>query len=315
MHWFLYLLYTYGRPFLFLVMLAFLQDSGLIDFFLAANPYLDFTNLKVLFFSYICIHGGAQLANPIVSQIWNKYTPIQDRATYIEGELIYVLSAALSPPLMGFCFFQLSVVSALQLSAILLLISPLVVGFGWRVGKWLAAMAAEQAKLVQPVEPRRTDRASQSQSQPQPQPSFKHAIKAHAFAALTFLFIISAAVYLFAAVKTGVMPDAKLLFAFFSPPTVAIFIMGGAIFVSVGRALQKIIKLNVASQRLKNVLDYNIGFMAILVVFSVPTFLLNVQTSPSTAWSLWAAFGMMIVAIMLSGIIYSYFYTAKAKPA
>jgi len=112
----------FGRSITFIAAIIAGQQLGLAHKLLALEPQLMIKDSRSIAYLIIAVIVGTGLFYISIGDIWNKITPVQDRSTFIETEIIYLLNLAFGvtfisliafsvdfthlPALFGWCFLS-----------------------------------------------------------------------------------------------------------------------------------------------------------------------------------------------------------------
>lgn len=291
--------------------LLWMQHSGVIDGFLERSPGLRVDTAQDFYSAVFLICLGRLAVTQGISKLWNHITPIRDRTTFIEGEIVDAASFSAGAAVFILVFLGQGVLVSLQAGALVGIAALPALALGWAIQHVRARIwPVGEAVKVANYEHVEAEIVRNAQG-------FWRSHFAYFIAAVVFnvcvVGIIAAIVFL----KTGGGAGVSAIAFSCTVATFVTLVIFGKIIVGLGHKCLSILRVPVLSERLRHTLAYALGYLVILSVFVALCLWGQHATNPAALFPWWAyavAYGVIAISAVLAGLCFARFYTPISEP-
>lgn len=289
--------------------LAFL--GGIFSSINPTSPIHGTSALKTLLAIFILIWIAPPSVYSLVLKTWNKITPLKDKPTFIENEIVYILSVLFGVPIFAAIFLKVGH-NDIPFFMLILLAAAL----PGSLGTYLFQRLNKETILASSDEVVESDDLEENDVQ-----GFNPAtltILAYLTASSIFAVTLALSVLFIVFLRIGFQPD-KLI-----PITVSILTLCGSTVLLLTIFGHAILPLGMKIKTTFNVIPgetrgsiastWVLGFMAIVTVFVVIFGGLRPPSSVNafiTSWHLWVTYALFIISSYVGGLTLKSFYTPK----
>ena len=305
-------LYVYGRYAVLFGALFLLQHSGLLDVFLAQNPRLRVDSLSNFGSAVLLIAVGRFAVVNGVSRIWNHLTPVRDRTTLLEGELIDALAFIFGAGLFSIIFMGLALSVSVQVSGLVALASLPTIMFGWSHQRaWQHFYPVDEAEKAAAFEKIEAEIERNS-------PNFWRPYIAYIVAAFVFNICTTGIITAIVFARTGELSGLNAIAASCSFLTFMTLVVFGKFIVGLGHRILTLLKIPVLKERSRHTLAYASGYIVFLTFFVVICFMGQSAQNPDNLMAWWAYGGAYIIvalSALIAGNCFGRIYAPRANPS
>lgn len=297
LHWFI-------RPILVLLSLLGLQHYGLMDVFLEKNPIFRLDTPKLIFIGFIFIIFSGLIVSSVISKTWNTFTPIKDKATYIEDELCYAISISLGTAIMYIAWLRGTSVGAVDVIKWAALASLPSIAIGWLIRNW-------QETLHPQIDNVNPDNITVMN---------KTGFAARCFAYVAGALVFGAAVILSLQavfyIGNGQNIDWRLLAPFCFGASFLSLVLCGTIVVNLGHKILGVIGIEFEHEKVNQSIAYALGCLtSMTVVVAITLGVVYFQKPDSLlSWSSYAvAYLIITLCLLLASASFGCLYPASRQ--
>lgn len=288
--------YVYGRYVVLFGALFLLQHSGLLDVFLGQNPRLRVDSVSSFGSAVLLIAVGRFAVVNGVSRIWNHLTPVRDRTTLLEGELVDALAFILGAGFFSIIFLGLGFSVSVQVGGLVALASLPMVVFGWSLQRiWQHFHPVDEADKAAVLEHVEAEIAKNA-------PNFWRPYIAYVVAAIVFNFCTVGVIAAIIFARTGELSGLNAIATSCSFLTFMTLVVFGKFIVGLGHRILTLLKTPVLKERSRHALAYASGYIAFLTFFVVICLMGQLAQNPDSLMAWWAYGGAYLI-IALSALI------------
>lgn len=299
-----------GIPALLTAAFYLSQKIAFVQTFLFQEPvlWIDSFN-RALSCCMLIIFGNMACEKP-VSDVWNRLTPLQDKPTYIENDLVYFLSAALGFSIFCVVFLGVSFVHSPYLFGGVLLASVACLPIRYSLTRWI-----ENVALPIPQEELPEDETSNEVAPPpHKEANFWRRRFSFLIAAVAFQILVALAIWAIMAVKSGLVSFQSIIGedGFWECTIVTMILMSifGSAVTKIGQSTLSRMNVAFESLRKQNALAYFLGFS--IVTFVVVSITIGCMWGAGAKIGTLGAYSLAYIIISacfaLAAIVFSWTY-------
>jgi len=289
------------RPVTITIVLLTLQKLGLLDLFLEQNPKLRVDSLAKIFTALLLIVTGYWAVDTSVSHIWNRLTPVQNKATYIEDELCYSLAVSLGTAVFCMIWLIQPLSVATKIFGLVSLASWPGILIGWLIQRW-------REKLSPHINNVKPEDIPSLQEEHFWKRRFAYIIAAIVFNIASILSI--QAILLF---RSGQFGDWWSIISSCSSITFITLVLFGKFIVELGHKVLRLLSFKIGNERRRHSLAYASGYMTFLAVIVGITLTAMYFGNQAESMLSWWAYALSFIIIsgcaLLAGVSFGYLYT------
>lgn len=255
----------------------------------------------------------------LCSDLWNKITPLKDKPTFIETEIVYLLSVIPAISLILLALLKAPLTSVLSLSGLVLAAALPAVAICYLTCRLFLKSAAETAELsaqmAEAALETQLNEAAEHGVLEAPENKFIYFF----FSALIFAVSISLMVTVAVLMRGGgFQPKIFTSVMGLSAVTIMLLTVFGQSTLNFGASIQKLMGISPFKSRRSIATAWTLGIMISATAFIL---IFSGHRLPMTlggwleAWSLVAAYGIITLGCLLSGVVLSLFYKKKSPSA
>lgn len=311
----------WGLPVLMTAVLCIGQSIGFGSDLWLQETSLRLDTLRAASICWTFIVFGVAACSKSVSGIWNRLTPINDRATFIEISLVWALSATIGLSIFALVFLGVSPLNLPMLFLYCALAAVFCIPFDYALTRWLAFAAQRDAQSAKTA-PGQSSASETSLSEVESikrdinparnEKNFWRRRLSFLLAAIAFNAATLIAICAILLVKQGSLPNMSFLTASggFECKVVTLVTMtlfGRPVF-QIGKSVLKRLGVSAVSSRLHNATAYFLGFSIVtaIVVSLTQGAIWFSGSDLMPLWSLATAYLIVSMCFVLSAIVFAW---------
>jgi len=292
------------KPLFVISSLLGLQHFGFMDDFLDKNTIFRLDTPKLIFIGLAVIMAGGWMVEYFVHKMWAVITPIQDRVTYIEGEIVYALSITFGATFMYVMWFGGPLAASVEVIKWTALATLPSLAIGWMIKNWQEALSPYIGT------------AEAEEITPKQKQGFWQGLVAYLVAATIFSACIIISLQAIFYIRAGQIIDWMILIPSCLGLTFICLVLFGHSVVSLGHRVLTAIDIEFEYEKVNQFFAYTLGCLTcstVIIVSSLGVKYFNNPESLSAWWTYAVAYVIIVICLVLAGIGFGVSYPTSER--